>query len=512
MATTKKFNSPVAKPYSNLPERTPISAAVFILVAMALFVLQGNRMVLGAIDEGILLEPAQRIAAGAVPYKDLFIHMGPGSYWIQALVFKLFGASIETARIPLIFDLSLQCALVFWLTAKLSTKATAALATMLFTFFQTANTAALIGQHRWDSATFALIAICCILEASTPCYIAAGLALGVAAWCTPSLALLIPITLVFTYRKGLIPFASGVAITAAAGAILLAAQGALIPFWDQMQWLRANYSSVNITPYGAVNGGFANVFEGAEGIAKLVILIMLTCIELPAILPVTASVIWGYLIYRKQQSSSLLVLMLALVLTAYPRPDVGHLAFVAALPYVLTVVGIASLVPSGKGIQYAIVPLLLALAFAGNTIGTWRGTEKIKSPVGTLRVDKAFQAPMQRLLSEVRPGNTLYVHPYMPVHYFITQATNQTRFSYLGPGMMTATEEAKVLNDLKAKPPQWLLYQRLTEEGFLNVFPSAVGIDPHFRSLEAWLEQNYQPLKEPLSLVGYELWQRKPVQ
>jgi len=179
---------------------------------------------------------------------------------------------------------------------------------------------------------------------------------------------------------------------------------------------------------------------------------------------------------------------------------------------VMTVVGIATLVPAGKGIQYAIVPMLLALAFASNTIGTWRGTEKVESPVGTLRVDKPFQAPMQQLLSHVRPGNTLYVHPYMPIHYFITQATNQTKFSYLGPGMMTVTEETKVLNDLKARPPEWLLYQRLTEAGFLHVFPSAVGIDPHFRTLEAWLEQNYQPLKQPLNIAGYELWQRNPLQ
>jgi hypothetical protein len=171
-------------------------------------------------------------------------------------------------------------------------------------------------------------------------------------------------------------------------------------------------------------------------------------------------------------------------------------------------VGISTLIPAGKGIRYVVVPLLLALAFASNTIGTWRGTEEILSPVGKLKVEKTFKAPMEQLLSQVRPGNTLYVHPYMPIHYFITQATNQTKFSYLGPGMMTATEEARVLGDLKAKPPEWLLYQRLTEEGFLRVFPSAVGIDPHFRTLESWLEQNYKPASPPLNIAGYELWQR----
>ena len=491
-------------------KRILLSATVFAAVAIFLFILQGNRMVIEAIDEGVLLEPAQRIASGAVPYKDLFIHMGPGSYWIQALVFKLWGVSMVTARIPLIFDLALQAALVFWLSARLSTNMTAALATVLFACFQTANTAAMIGQHRWDSATLALIGICFIVEGSTIGYLAAGVAMGAAAWCTPSLALLIITTMACTVRRGLVPFTAGVSITAVAGGILLGLQGALIPFWDQMQWLRTNYSTVNITPYGAVNGGIAGVFEGAEGIAKVVVLIMLTCIELPAILPITATAIWGYLVYKKQQQVFLLVSMLALVITAYPRPDLGHLAFIAGLAYVMTVVGISSLVPAGKGIRYAIVPLLLALAFASNTIGTWRGTEKIESPVGNLQVDKAFKVQMQQVLSHVRPGQSLYVHPYMPVHYFITQAKNPTRFSYLCPGQMTATEEAEALRHLKSNPPQWLLYQRLTTEGFLRVFPSAVGIDPHFRTLETWLEQNYQPVNPPLSLSGSELWQLNP--
>ncbi len=493
-------------------KRFLISAAVFVAVAIFLFILQSNLMVLDAIDEGVILEPAQRIAGGAVPYKDLFIHMGPGSYWIQAVVFKLCGISIVTARIPLIFDLALQAALVFWLSARLSSNATAALAAFLFTCFQTANTAALIGQHRWDSATLALIGICCIVEASTLYYLAAGVAFGAAAWCTPSLALLIPTTMVCIYGKGIIPFTAGVSIIAAAGAILLAAQGALLPFWDQMQWLRANYSIVNITPYGAVNGGMAAVFEGADGIAKVVVLIMLTCIELPAILPLTATAIWGYLVFKRQQNAFLLVSMLGLVITAYPRPDLGHLAFIAALPYVMTVVGISSLVPAGKGVRFAIAPLLLSLAFASNTMGTWLETDKIDSPVGSLRVDKAYKLQMQQVMSHVRPNETLYVHPYMPVHYFITQARNPTRFSYLCPGQMTAMEEQEALSHLKTKPPQWLLYQRLTTEGFLRVFPSAIGIDPHFRTLEAWLEQNYQPLNPPLNLAGSELWQRKPLQ
>ena len=78
------------------------TALIFTLVAAAfLLAIHGSRFV-QTNDEGILLEPAQRIAAGESPYVDFFGYMSPGSYWIQAVVFRLFGVSLVTGRIPVI--------------------------------------------------------------------------------------------------------------------------------------------------------------------------------------------------------------------------------------------------------------------------------------------------------------------------------------------------------------------------------------------------------------------------
>ena len=66
---------------------------VFLFVAALLCLIHGNRFVLTN-DEGILLEPAQRLSAGARPYVDFFGYMSPGSYWIQAALFRLFGLSL----------------------------------------------------------------------------------------------------------------------------------------------------------------------------------------------------------------------------------------------------------------------------------------------------------------------------------------------------------------------------------------------------------------------------------
>ncbi len=209
------------------------AAAIFLLVAAILLLIHGNRMI-ATIDEGILLEPAQRMAEGAAPYVDFFAYMSPGSYWLQALAFRCFGVSLWAGRLPVILDLALQCALVFWLTARLASRAPAVAAVLAFTGFQVANPAVLTAQHRWDSASLALAGLCLLVEGlrrrSPVWWWAAGAAMGAAAWCTPSVGLVIATTIGWMaarreYRGRLIPFAGGVALVSAAAVGALAAVG-----------------------------------------------------------------------------------------------------------------------------------------------------------------------------------------------------------------------------------------------------------------------------------------------
>ncbi len=505
------------------------AAAIFLLVAAILLLLHGHRMVLDAIDEGILLEPAQRMAEGAAPYVDFFAYMSPGSYWLQSLVFRCFGVSLWAGRLPVILDLALQCAVVVWRPAGRAARAPAGGAVLAFTGFQSANPAVLTANHRWDSATLALAGLCLLVEGlrrrSPAWWWAAGAAMGAAAWCTPSVGLVIATTIGWManrkeHRRKLIPFAGGAALVSAAAVGALAVDGALGAFLQQMAWLKANYSAVNGMSYGSVNGGVGRVLEGARGFEKAPLLAVLTCLELPATLPVAAIGLWVLAAWLGKIRAGegpvvtlLLLSMAALALSTYPRSDVEHLAFVAALPYALTVVGVARLAPPGTGIWIAAVPLLFSVLFAGNHLRGWLATGTMASPVGRLRVEKEQFAGMERLLARVGPGQTLYVHPYSPIYYFVTQAKNPTRFSFLAPGMMTGREEAEAVSQLRTRPPEWVMYLQISRQGFLRVFPSGTSLDHRFRALEGWLEKNYQPLSGPaVSVMGYELWRRVPAQ
>ena len=105
----------------------------------------------------------------------------------------------------------------------------------------------------------------------------------------------------------------------------------------------------------------------------------------------------------------------------------------------------------------------------------------------------------------------MFVYPYMPMTYFMTQARNPTEFSFFSPGMSTKREEAVALSKLRAHPPEWVLFGTFSREEYLRVVPGGVNTEWRYTGLEDWIEQNYEPLPDAkVVLQGYELRRRIP--
>lgn len=507
-----------------------IPAVIFAAAFVLLFLFHSNRLVFTN-DEGILLDAAQRMLAGARPYADFFGYMSPGSYWIQTAVFRLFGVSLWAGRIPVIADFSLQCALVYWLSARLASVKTATAALVIFAGFQIADPSFVTAQHRWDSATLALVAVCIAVfllssgqlqtKPRVALWILSGILLAAAAWCTPSMTVVAALTTVFLLvnrqqRRNLVPFAAGGAVAALAGIGILAATGCLNAFLHQIAWLRHNYSAVNVMPYGAVIGGYNRLLEGASGVEWIVRAVLAACIALPAVVPLSAALLWSIVRFRLDLDCEerpavvfLLLTMGGMVFTAFPRADVMHLAFVLPLPLVLTAAAIARLLPERASASLAFITAGLAAVFSLNYMAGWRNSSRLRTPVGVVRVSNGERRSLLALLDTVHPGGTLFVHPYMPLDYFITQAKNPTRFSFLAPGMMTAAEESVALAELQANPPDRILLMPLSREEFLRVFPHATSLPPKFETLERWIGEHYEPARPSITIAGYGLLRRR---
>jgi 4-amino-4-deoxy-L-arabinose transferase-like glycosyltransferase len=492
---------------------------VFFVVVALLAVLQGNRFVLTN-DEGILLEPARQVASGQRPYVDFFGYMSPGSYWIQAAWFKILGVSLWAGRLPVIIGFALQCALLFWLTARLASRRAALAAVIIFTGFQVADPAFLTAQHRWDSGTLALAGICAAIRwPSAGGLVLSGALLAAAAWCTPSMVLVagavgLWLCLARERRRLLLPLGAGIAGVTILALGSLALQGSLSAFIQQMFWLQRNYAAVNVMPYGSVNGGYGRLVEDTAGLERCLRILFIGCLALPAILPPAALLLWSAMYWRRraplEMRAEVILLALAsvaLVLTAFPRADLFHLAFVAALPYALVAAALAHLLSVRAGAILAFTFIPLAGLFSLNNVIAAFDVQPVASPVGKLRAPAGLAPDLVKLMRQVGPSQTLFVYPYMPIFYFATQARNPSHFSFLAPGMMTKAEETAALNELQAHPPEWLLNMPLSQEEFSRIFPNANGASARFEALEAWLAENYAPVEQsPVNLNGYRLW------
>ncbi len=501
-----------------------VSLLLFAFVAALLMAAHANHFELTS-DEGIILDAAQRIVNGERLYADFFGYMSPGSYLLQAAVFKLAGVSLWSGRLIVILGFAIQCALLWWLVARLGNPLAAWVAVVPFFFFQASVPGFLTAQHRWDSGTLAMVFAALIVEAVLGgkrwLWFAAGVAIAMAAFITPSLGLLALATLAWcvaipSLRANWKHYVFGGAVVASLTALALAAAGMLGPFLRQIRWLRDNYGAVNVMPYGEVIGGYGYLFEGVSGIGYLIVANLVLWLALPAVLPVVSVAGWtlagltGH--WRKLPerhgivASFLILCVLALVASTYPRPDVMHLAFVAAIPYALTALLFYRFLPPAR--YFAAYICLWAALMGWNFGAQLAALRPVVTPVGRLGAAPDSVPALERLVSLTQPGETLYVHPYMPVFYFLTQTRNPTRYSYLAPGMMTAAEEADALASLTADPPEWVLFLELSQTEFLRVFPNATELDHRFHRIESWIKKNYIPTAPPLQLAGYQLLRR----
>jgi 4-amino-4-deoxy-L-arabinose transferase-like glycosyltransferase len=246
---------------------------VFVAAAALLAWTFGNRLILGTNDEGIYLDAAERILHGQKPYVDYFGYMTPGSFWMQALAFRLLGVTQLAGRAPVIFDIALQCGLIYWLVERYATRGTAIVTSLFFLAFQTADASMVTAQHRWDSSPLALasIAVCVAAqpESRRRWLVVSGMLIVGAALTTPSVALVGIATLAWLAwpagrRARVAWYLLGISIAGSALGVALWVNGILPDLLRQLGWLSRNYSSVNVMNYGAIIGGYGALFRGAQ--------------------------------------------------------------------------------------------------------------------------------------------------------------------------------------------------------------------------------------------------------
>jgi hypothetical protein len=115
---------------SERPNRADVLLAV--LLGGAVMVILGRwPHDLFAADEGLFLYEAKRVLDGDVMYRDFFDVMAPGGVYLIALLFALFGVSMETARLSMAIVHALIAVMVFMICRRLGARRSFAAAAAL---------------------------------------------------------------------------------------------------------------------------------------------------------------------------------------------------------------------------------------------------------------------------------------------------------------------------------------------------------------------------------------------
>lgn len=258
----------------------------FIVVAFLLWITFSDRWVM-CNDEGIYLEGALRVLEGRAPYKDFFALTGPGTFWLQALVFKIFGVIFQSGRVLPVLDVALLATCILLLVRRLASTGLGAFAGACFAVYAAAFPGMITVNHRWDSAALATLSLTAIIGAGNRIP-KGGVALiaflggmfgAAAAWCTPTMLLVVVVLGGWLLWRGperrqAIVFAGGASLMSAIAVAWLATKGALRPMAEHLLWTASHYGSGNRFPYGGIVGGWDNVARQA-GAPALVYLIPL---------------------------------------------------------------------------------------------------------------------------------------------------------------------------------------------------------------------------------------------
>ncbi|MGA3187924.1 MAG: hypothetical protein ABSF22_12515 [Bryobacteraceae bacterium] len=496
--------------------RVRTTAFIFLSVSIYLGWISASRVFLSDNDEGIYLSAALRILHGQMPYKDFFTLCGPGSFFLMAASFRIFGITLATARIPAIFDLALLTSCVCWLTWKLAGRAAALSAALAFVSFETLWHGVL-ANHRWDSSAWMTLAATLVffaldqLDESPPdlrksaiACAAAGVAATVAVFCTPPVAFAgaaLGACLLFAGKKPAAAFLGGVTVASALGAGLLASRGAFGPMIHSMKWAIDNYGIANHTYYGWVIGGYGYLFHALSVGEAAVTLLVLIFITLPATLPIL-SAMW---LWKRPPLKviALLASSAALVVSSYPRWDLIHLNFVAALFYVLA----ATLIWNSRFRKIVAITALVAAASCLGITAHERLFERSQmTMLGSAHGPTADLQTVAMLQQQVRPSDTLFVFPYRPIVYFLTQARNPTRYSFLQPGMFPESDASQALADLRKEPPRWVVYMDIPDSEFLRIWPGSDPARMRMPGIESFIHERYKKIDQS---SGFQLLELK---
>ena len=482
-------------------------------------------------DEGIVMQGAHRILAGQLLYRDFFTFYTPGSFYLTAALFKIFGDSILVARSALVF-FGASLTVITYALAKRSCSRTISLfiAALVLT---TALPYRFLVLHNWDSTFWACLATYCAVRwseqsrwtwaFSTGSFASftflseqskgAGIYLGL------SMAMLI-FGICRHRLRNIRVLLLGIFWPVMVVFVFFAAKHALESTLAAWVWPLHHYSTANRVRYGDQSWSDATrsqIFhEGPLSVRILEVLALSTGFVVP-VLPLMAIgmlVYWTPKLKREFDSRSADFVLLCslicglLVSVVAVRADINHFVYLTPLFYLPLGWAMDAKIFSGRLCNslrplvqlYTVVAFgLLAMALFFTALGAHN---RVTTRRGAIR-SNGQETVIEYVQAHTGPGQPLLVYPYLPLYNYLTNTASPIGLDYFQPGMNTPDQAHELIQSLKLQDVPVLF-----EPSFADKIPSswpatplsAIANDP----VSDYIVRNYRPCKLLRSPRGWQ--------
>ena len=512
---------PFATPARNPSARSSIQYLLFTLCA-AIYLVPFMRLVFIGSDEGTLVEGAVRILHGQVFARDFFEVMGPGTFYILAAFFKLFGPTFFVARIWLSIT-SLGTGLsVYFLSRRVCDRYQLLPPVLLAgVYFSTLWP---MVNHHVDSNFFALLSVVSVVLwqelRKTSLLLAAGALAGITTCILQPKGMLLLLALLvwlWTQQRGRSDLLRSLSIVAgsycAVVGLTLAyflSHGALWALINMnFVWPSHHYATVNTIPYATGILQFwthwAVPIHGVRWLIPLGVVLILPFL-LVASLPVLVPAL-GIPRGKDNLRPTISLYWLcgwALWLSEFHRHDIAHLTAGSPLLIILCV---HFLDEYHKPIANWCLQFLTvsAVALAAVNLFIVLCAQSVPTRVGSVGMFKPDGA-LAFLDSHAAPGSEIFAYPTCPMYYFLSGTSNPTRYSLLLYNYNTPSQFHDAIKALEQHKVKYVVWDTTVETKAAPYFSAAMYRPAGGLVMEPYLESHYRVVKE---VAGLRIMERK---
>jgi hypothetical protein len=474
-------------------------------------------------DEGSIVYGAVRVTEGAVPYRDFFEVMGPGTFYGLALWFKLLGTSWLTSRVAVLTTALVSACSIYYATTRQYRGRFALLPAALYTIVTLPSWPG--ANHHFDSNMWALLAFALsasVVHLTRSGSVLVGVLAGLAATIMPQKGVLLVAAICLgRLMDGARPRAWRRAAADTLWVIapfLMVGASVVVFFWSQdalsdlvyanLIWPATRYHSVNVVPYGYDLGEMSYgrlaplltaVLPWPLAAAAAVLVTVPFIVVL--VLPIAGAAFLLKEVARRRRTASPATSVpwtywcagFALFASEFHRMDLMHLAYGSPILLIATSVwlsrasGSAALITRRMLISsVASLAVLLALTVIAPA------TTTTKTRIGDVQLSSQDDA-LNFLHENVPAGEQVFVYPYYPMYYFLADVRNPTRYSILMYHINTPAQFDEVIRDLEAGQIRYVLWDTWVAGANLTQwFPGYQEPPADEQRLEQYLNGHYE--------------------